>query len=308
MKNYNIQTVSQLCGVSTHCIRAWEKRYGAIRPVRSENGRRLYSEAEVNRLLMLVKLSSFGNSIGLIARLPDEELRALVAKMGQSPVHAVETKALVDPKIYLSNMLMALNSYKLEILTHELNKASMDLSCRQFALDVVAALIRKVGVEVQAGRMSIAQEHTLSAIMKFFIGRRIAQHYRRELPQKPKFLLATPVGEEHYLGILLASLLMADKNINFVYMGENLPEESIADAVKATGADTVLLSISPAYQKNTQGINPVLQQLRKLLPETSIWVGGSVEQVHPRTQKDLNVGLYAHLAQLDEKLDSMGTV
>ncbi len=308
MKFYNIQTVSQMCGLSTHCIRAWEKRYGAIKPARSDNGRRLYSELELNRLLMLGKLSSLGNSISLIANLPDDELEKLLEKMtqgrnfGNAPA-VTSGKSLVEPRTYLNNLFMALNAYKLDILTHELNKASMDLSCKDFALEVVAALFRKVGEYVHAGRMSIAQEHTLSAITKFFIGRRIAQHYRSDTSGRMKITLATPVGEHHAVGLMLASLLMAEHNVGFVYLGENLPEESIADAAKATKSDVVLLAISPAYGSRNKNINEVALTLRKALPATTeIWIGGSVSDIRLSTVREANVTPIDHLAMLDKKL------
>lgn len=308
MKFYNIQTVSQMCGLSTHCIRAWEKRYGAIKPARSDNGRRLYSELELNRLMMLGKLSSLGNSISLIANLPDEELETLLAKMttgrgvGNMNVSS-PAKNLIEPKTYLNNLFMALHAYKLDILTHELNKASMDLSCKDFALEVVAALFIKVGEYVHAGRMSIAQEHTLSAITKFFIGRRISQHYRSGENGKLKVTLATPLGEYHSIGLMLACLLMAEHNVSFVYLGEDLPEESIADAARATNSDVVLLAVSPAYSGRQKNVNEVSLNLRRHLPQnTQIWLGGYVADVKMTTIRDASVTTFDSLLALDKKL------
>lgn len=311
MKYYNIQTVSQMCGLSTHCIRAWEKRYGAIKPARSDNGRRLYSELELNRLLMLGKLSALGNSISLIANLPDNELEELLEKMtngrsmGTLNVKA-PSKSLVSPETYLNNLFMALHAYKLDILTHELNKASMDLTCKEFAMDVVAALFRKVGEYVHTGRMSIAQEHTLSAITKFFIGRRISQHYRSDNNGKLKITLATPKGEYHSIGLMLASLLMAEHNLNFVYLGENLPEESIADAAKATNSDIVLLAISPAYRMLNKDVNAVATTLRKNLPaSTQIWIGGAIQDIRSSTVREAGITTFDCLASLDKKLEQI---
>jgi hypothetical protein len=102
---------------------------------------------------------------------------------------------------------MALQAYKLDVLTHELSKASLDLSCRDFALEVVANLIRKVGEYVQQGKMTIAQEHTLSALTKFFIGRRISQSYRSENPSSQRIILnlvvvlSAPTSEDSYFSI-----------------------------------------------------------------------------------------------------------
>lgn len=306
MRFYSIQAVSQMCGLSSHCIRAWEKRYGAISPERSENGRRLYSEKELNRLVMLGKLSSLGNTIRLIANLPDEELEKLLGKMSQGaniPQVLSPSKSLVSAQTYLMNMFMALNSYKLDILTHELEKASMDLSCKEFALDLIAALFRKVGEYVRSGKMSIAQEHTLSAITKFFIGRRIGMHYRVEHKNRPKILLATPIGEHHSIGLLLASLLMAEHGLNFVYLGENLPEETIAEAASATGSSIVLLAVAPSYTFKSRDVNDVLINLRQnLAKETQIWVGGSIAQVKQNTIRDTQVITLNCLSALDAKL------
>lgn len=311
MKHYNIQTVSQLCGLSSHCIRAWEKRYGAIKPERTDNGRRVYSESELNRLMMLGKLSSLGNSISLIANLPDEELGRLLEKMtqGRGLLPSIRPSKMQDPAIYLQNMFMALHAYKLDVLAHELNKASLDLSCKEFALEVVASLFRKVGEYVHDGKMSIAQEHTLSALTKFFIGNRIGQHYKADKTSRFKITLATPNGEFHSIGLMLASLLMVEHGINFIYLGENLPEESIADCAKATDSDAILLAISPAYSGRTHSINEVTSKLRGMLPaKTQIWVGGAVEQLNASTIRDASVLTFSSLATLDSKLSQLSAV
>jgi methylmalonyl-CoA mutase cobalamin-binding subunit len=154
--------------------------------------------------------------------------------------------------------------------------------------------------------MSIAQEHTLSAITKFFIGRRIAQHYRTDNNGKLKITLATPKGEYHSIGLMLASLLMAEHNLNFVYLGENLPEESMADAAKATGSSIVLLAIRPAYKMMNKDINTVATNLRNNLPSsTQIWIGGDVSDVKLSTIRDAGITTFDHLASLDKKLETI---
>lgn len=308
MKYYSIQVVSQMCGLSTHCIRAWEKRYGAIRPSRSENGRRVYSEAELNRLMMLGKLCSFGNSISLIANLSDQELSELLTKMSKGKVSSQVTTStsILEPQVYLSNLFMALNAYKLDILTHELNKASMDLSCRDFALEVVAALFRKVGEYVHNGRMSIAQENALSAITKFFIGRRIAQHYRSDQNPKFKITLATPKGEHHTIGLLLSCLLMVEHDVSFLYLGEDLPIESIVDTAKATNSNAVLVSLSPAYRNGNISPNELCLEIRNQLPENiELWMGGAVKEISSLNKLPGKLTLFSRIEELENKLKSL---
>ena len=305
MNYYSIQTVSEMTKLSTHCIRAWEKRYNAITPVRSGNGRRVYSEKELERLMTLGKLCQLGNQISLIANLTDEELQRLLLKItGTSNETPAVLKNLIPPETYLMNLFMALNAYKLDIFTHEMNKASHDLSCRDFALKVIAGLFRKVGEDVAHGKMSIAQEHTLSALTKFYIGKRINQHYRTSNNKRFTITLATPKGEQHSIGLLLASLLMAEYGINFIYLGEDLPEESIVDAAIGTESDAILVSISPFYR--SQDINHVVTKLRaKARSSQQIWVGGAVDQLSNETIRDQRVSIFRNLESLDKKLSQL---
>lgn len=305
MNYFSIQTVSEMTKLSTHCIRAWEKRYNAITPERSENGRRVYSEKELERLMILGKLCQLGNQISLIANLSDQELQALLEKItGTTNEAPAVLKSLVPPETYLMNLFMALNAYKLDIFTHEMNKASHDLSCRDFALKVIAGLFRKVGEDVAHGKMSIAQEHTLSALTKFFIGKRVNQHYRSQNAKRFTITLATPVGEQHSIGLLLATLLMAEYGINFIYLGEDLPEDSIADAALATDSDAILLSVSPFY--GSKNINHVVTKLRaKAHARQEIWVGGAVDQLGHETIRDQRISIFRDLETLDKKLSQL---
>src|SRR5829696_9445111 len=45
-----IGELSRRLGVSDHVLRAWERRYGLLRPVRTAGGFRLYSEADLERV------------------------------------------------------------------------------------------------------------------------------------------------------------------------------------------------------------------------------------------------------------------
>ena len=76
---HSIQVVSRLSGLSPHVIRVWEKRYGAVTPVRTGTNRRLYSEEEIQRLRLLSRATAAGHRIGVIAHLGIRDLERLVA-------------------------------------------------------------------------------------------------------------------------------------------------------------------------------------------------------------------------------------
>ena len=91
--SFSIQAVAERTGLTPHVIRAWERRYRAIEPERSAGKQRLYSEAEIERLAMLQPGGAQrGHSIGKIAALSTEELRALVAESDRGRPRAAKSR------------------------------------------------------------------------------------------------------------------------------------------------------------------------------------------------------------------------
>ena len=76
-QRFSMKYVSRKTGLTPHTIRVWERRYNAVAPERSETNRRLYSESDVERLLLLRRATLLGHSIGRIAALTTDDLREL---------------------------------------------------------------------------------------------------------------------------------------------------------------------------------------------------------------------------------------
>src|SRR5580700_2846659 len=74
---YPVQVVVRQTGLTPHLLRAWEKRYAAVHPTRSESGRRVYSDLDLRRLKLLSRITKQGHPIGSVATLPDEVLENL---------------------------------------------------------------------------------------------------------------------------------------------------------------------------------------------------------------------------------------
>jgi len=76
---YRIGDVARYVGLSTHALRAWERRYGTVKPERTPGGNRLYDRDQIDRLKTLKRLTDYGHSIGEVAHLPLPELKRLLA-------------------------------------------------------------------------------------------------------------------------------------------------------------------------------------------------------------------------------------
>lgn len=69
---------ARIAGMPVATLRIWEQRYNAVQPSTRESGHRLYAAADVERVTLLRRLTQQGQSIGLLAPLSTEQLRALL--------------------------------------------------------------------------------------------------------------------------------------------------------------------------------------------------------------------------------------
>jgi len=65
-KQFPIRHVAQATGVLPVTLRAWERRYGLIKPERTPKGHRLYSEADIQMVHQIVRLIDQGISVGRV--------------------------------------------------------------------------------------------------------------------------------------------------------------------------------------------------------------------------------------------------
>jgi len=72
---YGIGAVSRLTGLPEHTLRAWERRYGAVQPERKPGGGRRYSKDDINRLVLIKRLTEMGHPVSTVATLPLAELQ-----------------------------------------------------------------------------------------------------------------------------------------------------------------------------------------------------------------------------------------
>jgi len=72
---YKIGAIAVITGLSTHTIRAWERRYGLELADRTEGGTRLYSDLALEKLKLIKSLLDMGESISVLSDLTTAELK-----------------------------------------------------------------------------------------------------------------------------------------------------------------------------------------------------------------------------------------
>lgn len=310
MQLFNIQVASQLSGVASATIRAWEKRYCAVIPGRGDNGHRLYSEKDIEKLALLFKLTEVGQSIGKIAHLGLGELKDVYTTLMREPYvgkHIVTPHhGKVDFNKIMMNLLLALDSYKVDVISHELEKAIQMTSPRDIALKIIVPLFQKIGIKVDRGELGIAQEHTLSALIIFYLGQMVGSHYQRILQKDELFLFATPEGELHQIGTLAAGLICSHYGFRFIFMGPNIPAESIAEPANAMKAKAIVLGLSGSELHQGASFENYLQDLQgHLSGRTEIWVGGILGNEEQQRLKKRRITYFPTLTAFDEFLSKI---
>lgn len=268
---YPIGTVARVTGISAHTLRVWERRYSAVAPARTPGGSRVYSDADIDKLLLLKKLTALGHAIGRIAHLPEDELRAMAAP-GAAPgpplAERLPTREAADT--IRRELMAALEELDVGAGERMLLYAASFFEPRELLLHVVAPIAEQIGTRWAQGTLRIAHEHAASALLRNLLGTMI-----RATPLHrggATAVAATPSGELHELGALMAAIMTMLHGWRVVYLGTGLPAGEIAYAVEQCDASALLLSVVNAPGEDTAR---ELDALLRALPEdVRLIVGG----------------------------------
>lgn len=273
-----INFVAHRTGLSTHVIRVWERRYAAIQPQRTDTNRRLYSDADVDRLKLLSQVKGEGQSIRLIAQLPNQELKKMLTRVdGDNLAPPVSVDPHQGPDREQLNPLMATCKDAVvgmdeDLLARTLLEASVHLSLITLLDELVGPLMTWVGDRWHDGSIRVAHEHMATAAVRSFLGR--LKQIRRAGAGAPCIVISTPAGQDHEIGALMAATIAANEGWRDLFLGANLPAQEIALAAMESNAQAVALSI--AAPGNNPAVINEFHALRHLLQErTPILVGGS---------------------------------
>ena len=315
MNQYNIQMVSKLTGISIHTLRAWEKRYKTVVPDRDASGRRVYNDKELEKLKLLSKICSLGGSIGSLASLEIPELKDLMGKFEvsepvtfeASPIAKPVTDESIDTQSILNHLLLALQDFKLDIISHELHKLKITMSLKDLCFKILMPLLQEIGFRVYNNTLSVAQEHAISSIIRFHIGQFVYQNYERKRKKGVVATLATPEGEYHEFGILLASLLCIHHGINFYFLGANMPALGFAEASKSLGSDILILGTtrSGSFEKPEPMDHYIRQLLGQMEDNQMLLLGGDGAFTLSKFIKDQKFHFISTFQHLDSYMEQL---
>lgn len=270
---YTMKAAATLSGLNPHTIRVWERRYGAVRPERTQSDRRLYSPQEVQRLRLLHEATRLGHGISQLANLPDEALERLLSQRDTSS----SASACSSSNLHLQAAQDAVHALNPELLERALLAARAELSALRMLDDVISPLLHWAGDEWEKGTLSVAHEHAMSAVMAPFLVS--LRDSTPNVPNAPPIIIGTPSGQLHEFGAQMAAIVAAAEGWQVVYLGPNLPVEDFSIAARHTGARVVAMSM--IYPGDTPRLRDALQRLLGMLPkDAALIAGGKAAQAY----------------------------
>jgi MerR family transcriptional regulator, light-induced transcriptional regulator len=279
---YPIQVVVRETGLSAHVLRVWEKRYRAVVPQRTETQRRVYADADVQRLKLLRQATLLGHPIGSIANLPDEALQTLVkAAAARAPIASPrpvsEGAPVLDAPIIL-DCIDAIRAFDADAFNTLLERTAVEMGHTALMRQVLTPLVQRLGDFWSQGILRMAHEHFATVVIRSFLLNPARQY--AGVTATATLVVSTPQGQLHELGAVMASALASEQGWHSVYLGPSLPAAEIAGIASQSRARAVALSI--VYPDDDPNVEHELHDLRRFLPgNIAIIAGGrAVEHYH----------------------------
>ena len=267
---FPLRTVAARTGLTPDLIRAWEKRYGVVAPIRGARGARLYSSADIAHLRLLAHVVGGGRAIGDVARLSRPALEQLAAHRALAGQPSKGSKGASTREELVTRVMERLASFDEASVMRLLGDAAVALGVPAFVHEIVVPLVHGVGARWAEGERSIGEEHLLTGTLRNFLGGLL---HNRTTAGRP-IVLATPAGERHEIGLLLVALLARDAGIGVVYLGVDLPAPDIVVAAERARAVVVGLSIVGAGNR-ARATREVEALQTSLSRDCELWLGGA---------------------------------
>lgn len=254
-----IGELSRRVGVSPELLRAWETRYGLLRPSRSPGGFRLYSDEDEARVRLMRMYQQRGLSAAEAARL------AASAEPTAAPDDDVTANGRVAADV--KRLSDALDDFDEAGAHAALDSLVSALSVDALVKEAVIPYLEDLGRRWERGEASVAQEHFASNVIR---GRLLGLARGWGQGTGPRALLACAPAEQHDLPLVCFGLALRARGWRITYLGPDTPVETLAEVVPALRPRVLVVSASLPERLAT-----ALDRLRELAESTRIVVAGA---------------------------------
>lgn len=291
MGNYSIKDLERLSGVKAHTIRIWEQRYNIINPQRTNTNIRYYSDSDLRKLLNISLLNNHGYKISKIAKLTDAEINTEVQ-------HVTEAEQDADSQLAaLTLTMIELDEERFEkLLASNILRQGFEVTMSS----VIFPFLERVGVMWMTGAIKPAQEHFVSNIIRQKLIVAIDGQMNSAEGGDNTYMLFSPEGEFHEIGLLFMNYLIRARRKRSVYLGVNVPFQDIMDVYELHKPKYLVGFITAT--PSGEDLQQYIIDLSTTFPESKIWLAGSQFQREKFTIPG-NVTILGGLQQAIDKIE-----
>jgi DNA-binding transcriptional MerR regulator/methylmalonyl-CoA mutase cobalamin-binding subunit len=271
---YTIKQAAARSGVPVQLLRAWERRYGVVKPERTESGYRLYDEAAIDRLRLMRRRIDDGWAPSTAAR----EIREMDNGSVSDALRAstVPPSATPTPNDAGADDLTEAFVASAAALDEEGFESLLDAmfargSFEQVASELLMPALVAIGEGWADGTVDVAGEHAASSAVQ----RRLATAFLaagRASVEHPLVLVGLPPGARHDLGALTFATALRRRGISVRFLGADLPIENWLEAIERTSAEGVVIGV--VMGADVGPATAVARAVREANPEILIAFGG----------------------------------
>ena len=273
-----------MTGVNPITLRAWERRYGLIKPERTAKGHRLYTDQDIQQILNITDSLQQGMSISQVAN---------AVKSKKSPAQFDSPWTVFQERMF--HAVIGFNSKELEQVYNEvLSLYPNDIVVRM----LFKPLLIKLGERWQQMEGGVAEEHFFGSYLRNKLGAWF--HHQNQNAHGTQIVAACFPGEQHEIGLLFFCQQLVSHGFQVIYLGPDLPISELKVVIQRTHVRVIVLSAS-AMTLTLETI----KSLRDLVNDKSlsVFVGGEISVMN-FDQLD-SIGIKCLGTDLKHGLDNM---
>jgi DNA-binding transcriptional MerR regulator len=246
-----IGELARRTGASPELLRAWERRYGLLRPTRSQGGFRLYTAADEERIRRMREYLARGVAAAEAARLAvdaetpapgaDATTPTVPAPETTPTVPAPETTAAAPPLLQAAarELAGALDRFDEEQAHAVLDRLLAAYRIETILRELLIPYLHDLGQRWARGDVSVAQEHFASNLLR---GRLLGLARGWGQGHGPAAILACLPSEQHDLGLIAFGITLHRRGWHIIYLGPDTPIATIRQATASIAPDLVVLA------------------------------------------------------------------
>lgn len=236
---YSIKDLEKLSGIKAHTLRIWEKRYGIIKPRRTETNIRYFLDDDLKEVLNIALLNKNGVKISKIADMQKYEIAEAVKD--------ITVKAIPAEINEIDALAIAILDLDETMCRAIINRVVTRIGFEQSIEELIYPMLDKLGLMWISGSLKRIHETFITALLKNRVCSEI-ENIETSVNPRSKFIIYLPQKEDHELSMLFLEYKLKVKNASVINLGVDISVDDLIDACTIYQPDHVFTIINDSLK------------------------------------------------------------